>query len=117
MKYGYYTDNSFGNRRIITIGRRGRNRQIGDIEVASEMGERILDIRSPHKWSTEKNYAWVQEAIRNGDVFYLASPITKKNLLTEPPYGINIFGRELDKLLHAGYRKKGNYLVPAELAK
>ena len=79
-------------RRVTTIGRNS------DIEAAKALGGfRVLD--GP-QWTMESNFKWLQEAISNGDVFYLASPITEKSLEGSAKYGgISIYMRELDALL------------------
>jgi RHS repeat-associated protein len=108
--FGYFTETAFGNRRITSLGR------CDDTKVAGELGERILDIRAPDKWTPERNFEWLQEGIDNGDAFYLASPITEHNLF-DIDRGINVYGRELNMLMEAGYKRQGDYLVPAELVK
>ena len=94
----------FRGRRITTIGR------WPDTQVAEEMGERILNIPG---WSLGKNFDWISDAIANGDVIYLASPVTRESLSGLPKYGgITVLARELDTFLQAGYRRAGVYLVP-----
>lgn len=98
------------DRRITTLGR------ATDTAAAKELGERILDLPEPHnplQWSLAVNHEWLQAAIKNGDVFYLASPINAKNLAGDPRRGgISVLARELDALLQAGYRRVGDYLIP-----
>ncbi len=101
---------AFQGRRITTLGR------TWDIEAAKELdGFRVLDL-PPDEWSVERNYEWLMEAIKNGDVFYLASPVTEATLRVEDPLmkygGISVFMRELDLLLQSGYRRIGDYLIP-----
>ena len=95
---------------MTTLGR------TADTTAAKELGERILDLPQPHnplQWSLEVNHEWLQAAIQNGDVFYLASPINAKNLAGDPRRGgISVLARELDALLQAGYRRVGDYLIP-----
>ncbi len=102
---------TFKGRRVTTLGRGG------DTAAAKELGERILDLPEPHnplQWSLEVNYEWLQAAIKNGDVFYLASPVNAKNLAGDPRHGgISVFARELDALLQAGYQRVGDYLIPS----
>ena len=92
-------------RRVTTLGR------TWDIEAAKELGGfRVLD--DPN-WTIEGNYAWLREAIENGDVFYLASPVTEANLLGDPRYGgVSVFMRELDLLRRAGYHRIGVTCFP-----
>ena len=101
---------TLNGRRVTTLGR------TADTTAAKELGERILDLPQPHnplQWSLEVNHEWLQAAIQNGDVFYLASPINAKNLAGDPRRGgISVLARELDALLQAGYRRVGDYLIP-----
>ena len=95
---------AFEGRRVTTLGR------TWDIEVAKELGGfRVLD--DPN-WSIERNYEWLMEAIENGDVFYLASPVTEANLWNPKRGDVTVYLRELDLLLQAGYRRVSDYLVP-----
>lgn len=78
--------------------------------MAKELGERILGLA---EWSLEANYEWLQATIRNGDIFYLASPINAKNLAGSPQFSsVSVLARELDALLQAGYQRIGDYLIP-----
>ena len=98
----------FENRRVTTLGR------TWDIETAKELGGfRVLDLPQ-EEWSIERNYGRLMEAIENGDVFYLASPVTEATLTTQSPRwgGVSVYMRELDLLLQAGYRRVGDYLIP-----
>jgi hypothetical protein len=64
-------------------------------------------------WTLESNFVWLQQAIANGDVFYLASPVVEETLGGSPQFGgVSVFMRELDTLVDAGYRRVGAYLVP-----
>jgi len=86
-----------------------------DTEVAEAFGERIFKPAAGANWTetAAANSAWIQDAIKNGDVFYLASPVDSKHLLPAlPEHGVAVFARELDALLQAGYRRVGDYLVP-----
>ncbi|MBC7250366.1 MAG: hypothetical protein H5T62_08770 [Anaerolineae bacterium] len=96
---------AFQGRRVTTLGR------TWDIEAAKELGGfRVLD--DPN-WSIERNYEWLMEAIENGDVFYLASPVTEEALTGKAKWGgVSVYMRELDLLLQAGYRRVGDYLIP-----
>ena len=84
-----------------------------DTEVAEEYGQRIFKPAVGTNWdeTVKANYAWIEDAIRNGDVIYLASPVDLAHLRNQE-YGIAVFARELDALLQAGYRRVGNYLIP-----
>ena len=90
---------------MTTLGRRW------DIEAAKELGGfRVLDDPS---WSIPRNYKWLMESVENGDVFYLASPVTEANLLGKAEWGgVSVYLRELDTLLQAGYRRIGDHLIP-----
>ena len=95
---------ALSGRRITTIG------GLADTQVAAEMGERILNMPG---WSLGKNFDWINAAIANGDVIYLASPVTRESLSGLPKYGgITVLARELDTFLQAGYRRVGVHLVP-----
>lgn len=97
---------AFVGRRVTTLGR------TWDIEAAKELGGfRVLDL-PPGQWSLDRNYEWLMEAVMNGDVFYLASPVTKANLWNLKRGDITVYTRELYLLLQAGYRRIGDYLIP-----
>jgi len=97
---------AFRGRRVTTLGR------TWDIEAAKELGGfRVLD--DPN-WTIERNFEWLKEAIENGDVFYLASPVTEATLIGEAKWGgVSVYMRELYILLQAGYRRVGDYLIPS----
>jgi len=84
-----------------------------DTEVAEEFGERIFKPAAGASWieTAKANYAWIQDAVKNGEIFYLASPVDLTRLSNDQ-FGIAVFARELDALLQAGYRRVGDYLVP-----
>ena len=99
----------------ITLKDRGQ-RVIGrwwDTEVAEEFGESVFKPKLGASWKEvlDTNYAWLQDAIEQGEVFYLASPVNLTHLSSEQ-YGITVFARELDTLLQMGYQRVGNYLIP-----
>ena len=97
---------AFRGRRVTTLGR------TWDIEAAKELGGfRVLD--DPN-WTIERNFEWLKEAIENGDVFYLASPVTEANLWNPKRGDVTVYLRELDMLLQAGYRRVGDYLIPPQ---
>jgi hypothetical protein len=78
-------------------------------ELAGKAGARILDVPN---WSTRLNSDWIQEAIRNGDVFRLVTDVADDTTsLLNQKHGISVFARELDALLRAGYVRIGDYLV------
>jgi hypothetical protein len=97
----------FAGRRVTTLGR------TWDIQAAKELGGfRVLDLPQG-EWSIERNYNWLMDAVKNGDVFYLASPVTEQTLVgIERWGGIAVYTRELDLLLQAGYLRVGDYLIP-----
>jgi len=97
---------AFSGRRVTTIGRWAQT------EPVEKTGARILNVQD---WSPQLNSDWIQEAIRNGDVFRLVSDVsddTASLLNSNPLYKISAFARELDALLGAGYTRVGDYLVP-----
>jgi RHS repeat-associated protein len=97
---------AFRGRRVTTLGR------TWDIEAAKELGGfRVLD--DPN-WTIERNFEWLKEAIENGDVFYLASPVTEANLWNPKRGDVTVYLRELDMILQAGYRRIGDYLIPPQ---
>jgi RHS repeat-associated protein len=97
---------AFRGRRITTLGR------TWDIEAAKELGGfRVLD--DPN-WTIERNFEWLKEAIENGDVFCLASPVTEANLWNPKRGDVTVYLRELDMILQAGYRRIGDYLIPPQ---
>ena len=66
------------------------------------------------KWSLELNDAFINGAIQQRRMIYLASP-TKGNLIqTSGAYAgqPTIYARELQMLREAGYTRSGNYMVP-----
>ena len=65
------------------------------------------------KWTLEQNFNWLADSIANGDVFYIASSVSERNLVSDAGSDLlSVFGRELDSLLQAGYTRVGDYLVP-----
>ncbi len=62
-------------------------------------------------WTPEVNDAWVQGAIDARKSLYIASPMTRENLL-DPKYGVTVFGREIDQLKKSGYTIERDYLLP-----
>jgi hypothetical protein len=93
---------AFSDRAVIALGR------LPDTTAAKEAGETILEFTD---WTMEDNFLKLNEAIQNGDVIHLVSPVTDANL-AHPYYEISVYTRELDLLLEAGYRRVGDYLVP-----
>jgi hypothetical protein len=93
---------AFRNREVIALGR------LPDTTAAKEAGEKILEFTD---WTMEGNFLKLQEAIKNGDVIHLVSPVTDGNL-THAYYEISVYTRELDLLLGAGYKRVGDFLVP-----
>lgn len=92
----------FASRNTITLGSRQ------DTLAAGELGERILNIPN---WTLDKNFAWMQEGVAKGDIFYLATPVTDANL-RHPDFKVTVYARELDYLLQSGYQRIGDYMVP-----
>ncbi|MFF3967868.1 RHS repeat-associated core domain-containing protein [Streptomyces griseorubiginosus] len=62
-------------------------------------------------WNLAKNDAWIQTIINQRGSVYVASPTkgTYWNVERQEP---SVFAREIQQLLQAGYRWKGDYLVP-----
>lgn len=84
---------------------------LGDLDAtraAETAGEEILNIDN---WSLEKNFLWLEERVRRGDVVHLVSSVDGANL-SHPYYKVSVYARELNLLLEAGYRRVGDYLVP-----
>ncbi len=79
---------AFQGRRVTTLGR------TWDIEAAKALGGfRVLD--DPNR-TIERNYERLKAAIENGDVFYLASPVTEATLTGKPRRGdVSVYMREL----------------------
>ena len=92
----------FADRTVLALGR------LPDTTAAAEAGENILKFTD---WSMEDNFIKLNEAIQNGDVVHLVSPVTDANL-AHPFYEISVYTRELDLLMEAGYKRVGDYLVP-----
>ncbi|PKO20494.1 MAG: hypothetical protein CVU38_19820 [Chloroflexi bacterium HGW-Chloroflexi-1] len=105
-------------RRITTLGRFQ--------QTVNETGSRILQVPDlpdylkipgiqESIWSKKLNSLWLREAIDNGDVIRLVTKITDgiDSLAADMVYdGISVYGRELNELLVAGYRRIGDYLIP-----
>jgi RHS repeat-associated protein len=97
---------AFSGRRVTTLGR------FPQTEPAGRAGARILNVPN---WSLRTNSDWIQEAIRNGDMFHLVTDVSRDPaslLNSNPLFKISAFARELDALLKAGYIRVGDYLVP-----
>ena len=92
----------FTDRTVLALGR------LPDTTAAAEAGENILKFTD---WTMEDNFLKLNEAIQNGDVVHLVSPVTDANL-AHPFYEISVYTRELDLLMEAGYKRVGDYLVP-----
>jgi RHS repeat-associated protein len=76
---------------------------------AKKAGRQILAL--PAGWTPAVNDAWVQGGIDRPATFRLESRPTQANR-THPVYGVSVFGREMNQLEAAGYRQRGNYMVP-----
>ena len=63
-------------------------------------------------WTPEKNVQWVNEGIRNGQKFLLASELTFDNIWDAGENRLTVFAQEVSQLLNAGYVQEGPYLVP-----
>ncbi|OGX61530.1 MAG: hypothetical protein A2189_00925 [Paenibacillus sp. RIFOXYA1_FULL_44_5] len=71
------------------------------------------DVLNDPSWTLAKNDEWVNAGIKNKQDFYVASPMTEKNLVsTNPKYpGPTVFAREIEMLNKAGYVQKGDYFI------
>ncbi len=71
------------------------------------------DVLNDPNWTLSKNDAWVNAGIKNKQDFYIASPISEKNLISSNPKypGETVFAREIRMLKEAGYVQKGNYFI------
>lgn len=63
-------------------------------------------------WTLAKNDGWIQSIINQRGRIYVGSPPegTYWNKNRQEP---SVFAREIQQLLQAGYRWKGEYLVPS----
>ena len=68
-------------------------------------GHDVLDLPAD-QWSMAKNDAWVGSGVANKQIFYTASPQTTQNVTG------TVYGRELQQVTNAGYKKQGDYYVP-----
>ncbi len=101
-------------RRVTDLGR------WAETSAAGNAGERILavpdSLAGASTWSKELNSLWLREAIDNGDVIKLVTPVENnlKSLASaEAKFGnVSVYGRELDTLVGAGYKRVGDYLIP-----
>jgi hypothetical protein len=102
-----------------TDSQQGRTKVIGRIEdtaVAKEWpGYDVLDIP---EWTQAKNAEWVNQGIKEGQVFYTASPEAGNLVQTSGRYAgqPTVFANEIQQLKAAGYVKVGDYYVPAAKA-
>ena len=104
----------FAGRRVTDLGR------WSETSVAGNAGERILavpnDLAGASTWSKQLNSLWLREAIDNGDVIKLVTPV--ENTLSSVASNvakfdnISVYGRELDVLVNAGYKRVGDFLIP-----
>ncbi|MGW2722394.1 RHS repeat-associated core domain-containing protein [Streptomyces sp. NPDC001492] len=62
-------------------------------------------------WNLAKNDAWIQTIINQRGTVYVASP-TKGTYWNTERQEPSVLAREIQQLLQAGYRWKGDYLVP-----
>lgn len=62
-------------------------------------------------WNLAKNDAWIQTIIDQGGKVYVGTPRkgTYWNKVRREP---SVFAREVQQLLQADYRWRGDYLVP-----
>jgi len=71
------------------------------------------DVLDDPNWTLTRNDDWVNSGIDNNQDFYIASPITEKNLISaNPKYpGETVFAREIRMIKEAGYVQKGDYFI------
>ena len=73
------------------------------------------DVLNLSKWSIEANMQWIDQGIANRQVFYTASPMTPNNMVHsagELAGKATVYAQEIQRLLSAGYRQVGDYLLP-----
>lgn len=94
-----------GTKDIKVIGR------LEDTAVAKDW--KGHDVLNDPNWTLAKNDEWVNAGIKNKQDFYIASPMTEKNLVsTNPKYpGPTVYAREIDMLKKAGYVQQGDYFI------
>lgn len=100
------------NRRVSTIGRSG---PIAELLKAGERPRILTNLVEKGVWSRPLNALWVSEAVKNGDVFKLATGVSNdaSSLLSKPQHAdISMYARELDVLQQAGYKRVGDYMIP-----
>jgi RHS repeat-associated protein len=98
----------------------GRSNSTKDLKVIGRLEDTAVaknwkghDVLNDPNWTLAKNDEWVNAGIKNKQDFYIASPMTEKNLVsTNPKYpGPTVFAREIDMLKKAGYVQKGDYFI------
>ncbi len=72
------------------------------------------EVLNDPNWTLGKNEAWTQMGIKNRQIFYTASPVIEKNLVSSNPLypGKMVFARELGMLSEAEYIRIKDYLIP-----
>jgi RHS repeat-associated protein len=84
-------------------------RQADTLIAKDWAGHIVLDLPD---WTLAKNDAWIKSLIEGRVTVYLASAPTARNVFDEIAGRSTVFGRELQQLLSAGYRRVGDHLVP-----
>ena len=84
---------------------------LADADVSNKgwPGHTVFDMPD---WTRAANDLMIQEAIRAKQIVYLASPTTARNMFNIFRNEATQFGREVQQLLGAGYRRAGDYLLP-----
>ena len=96
---------------IVVLGR-----QLDTAVAKHWSGHVILDL-PPEKWSLNANDAFIAAVIQQRRRVYLASPITAENVYDAVGTRSTVFGREIDQLLDAGYKRRGDYFEPPNTAR
>lgn len=89
------------------IGRKGKNAEEGDVDVAVDWEDH--EVLRLSKLTIEQNDQWIQGAIDSRQKVYIAS--SEWGNLKSPSGRETIFSRELGQLRNAGYTRDGDYLL------
>ena len=86
-------------------------------DTANYAYKRGFEVIEAENWSVPKNFQWMDEGIKNSQIFKLASPRSWSNLYrpSGPYMGPTMYGRELQQLIEAGYTRIGSYMHPPKL--
>jgi RHS repeat-associated protein len=102
----------------------GVNNTTGTIKVIGRLDDTAnyaykkgFEVIEAENWSVVKNFRWVDEGVKNSQIFKLASPVNWSNLYRASGsyMGPTMYARELHQLARAGYTRVGNYMHPPKL--